>query len=91
LGTPGGAMNKSEIGELSLKILSIYTFIHALGALQFPIAMFQPAMRTQGSVLYSIGSFIPATLLLVFSGFLWLGAGQLESTSDAVPESSGEN
>jgi len=81
-------MKKAEIGELSYKILSIYSFICALGALTFPISVHQPAMRDHPSTLFSIVSFIPAALLFLFSGLLWLSAEQLEASSDSGRESS---
>jgi hypothetical protein len=75
-------MKKAEIGELSCKILSIYAFVHALAALQFPVALLQPVVRNQGSTLLTIGSFVPTVLLLLFSALLWLSAKQLESPSE---------
>ena len=80
-------MKKTEIGELSCKILSVYSFIQALGALTLPVAVHQPTMRDHPSMLFSIATFIPATLLFLFSGLLWLSAKQLEAFSDSGQES----
>jgi hypothetical protein len=77
-------MNKSEIGELSLKILGICAFTGALNALQLPISWFQASTQIADNRAAWILSFVPAAALLLFSGILWLGAGRLNSSSKAA-------
>ena len=77
-------MNKSEIGELSLKILSICAFIGALNALQFPIAWLQTGTQATDNQMVWILSFIPAVLLFLFSGILWLSTITPKTESQAT-------
>jgi hypothetical protein len=79
-------MNKSEIGELSLKILSICAFILALDALQLPIAWMQTGIQAPNNQTVWILSFVPAVLLFLFSGILWLSAKPIKPNSKVTPD-----
>ena len=80
-------MNKSEIGELSLKILSICAFIGALNALHLPIAWLQTGTQVTDNQMVWILSFIPSVLLFLFSGILWLSTKTPKADSQATADS----
>jgi hypothetical protein len=81
----GGVMTKNEAGELSCRVISIYAFLCALVAFQFPISFLQRGMP-QSSTFLTILRFIPAIALLLFSGFLWYGAEFLMTRKDSEAE-----
>jgi hypothetical protein len=81
-------MTKADIGEIGCKLLSVYTVIHAVGALGLPISIFGLG---KPSTLVSVLSFAPAVMLLAVSALLWLYAYDLNFTPESSQPSSGSS
>ncbi len=65
-------MARQEVAQLCCKVLGIYTFISGIAVSQG--ALLSLTVVREGGILALIAAFLPAFLLLSFSGYLWLHA-----------------
>ena len=65
-------MTRQEVGQLCCKVLGIYTLVAGIAVSEG--AFLSLAVVRQGGILARITTFLPAFLLLSFSGYLWLYA-----------------
>ena len=82
-------MNKNDALETGSKLLSVYAFVHGWTALQTPIIMRDQAINMRVSTTSSAALFIPAAILFLFSGILWLSARSIEARSPAAESAPG--
>jgi hypothetical protein len=77
----GYPMKKSEVLEVSLKVLGMYAFLQGIATLGIPISLRENQIALHANIGFSAAAFLPSVLLFLSGAALLFGARKIRVSS----------